>query len=412
MPVPAGLYHAVWERLEHCWPSAGRSRPALRRLSLLITGLIAARSCVLAQIAAELWALDVTGASAVASIERRLRRTLSDERLTPPTCYQAELASMLDWPRLLQRSRRVVLALDESSCGEAYHLLRLSLQYWGGALPLAWALSKQNAPLPPGDYWAPMDRVLAEVAALLPPGVDVVVVADRAYDIAPLVERLQARGWHWDIRVKTNGPRRVRDRRGRERSLRHLVRRHLPRAGGRWKMRGYLFKDAGWIPTSVVGEWAPGMAEPLVVVTDLPPRWTVLAWYDRRFWIEAGFRTDKSHGWEWEQSQVQGLAHHTRLVLAMAWASLLMLVLGVAEAQRRLATVAHRPRRGPRRPGRPRHARASLFTLGLQQARRWLYGSAGGPLRWWLPILDAPSWRDQWQLAQASYRRGFQTVRP
>ena len=93
MPVPEGLYHAVWERLERCWPTAGRSRPALRRLSLLITGLIAARSGVLAQIAAELWALEVTGASTVASIERRLRRTLSDERLTPPTCYQAELAS-------------------------------------------------------------------------------------------------------------------------------------------------------------------------------------------------------------------------------------------------------------------------------------------------------------------------------
>jgi hypothetical protein len=412
MPVPAGLYHAVWERLERCWPTAGRSRPALRRLSLLITGLIAARSGVLAQIAAELWALEVTGASTVASIERRLRRTLSDERLTPPTCYQAELATMLDWPRLLQRSRRVVLALDESSCGEAYHLLRLSLQYWGGALPLAWALSEQNVPLPPGDYWAQLDRLLAEVAVLLPPGVDVVVVADRAYDIAPLVERLQARGWHWGIRVKARGARRVRDRRGRERALRHLVQRHLPRAGGRWKMRGDLFKNAGWIPTSVVGEWAPGMAEPLVVITDLPPRWTVLALYDRRFWIEAGFRADKSHGWEWEQSQVQGLAHHRRLVLAMAWASLLMLVLGVAEAERRLAIVAHRPPRGPRRPGRPRHARASLFTLGLQQARRWLYGTAGGPLHWWLPALDAPSWRDQWHLAQARYRRGFQTVRP
>ena len=92
MPAPEGLYHAVCERLERCWPTAGRSRPALRRLGLLITGLIAARSGVLAQIAAELWALEVTGASTVASIERRLRRTLSDERLTPPTCYQAELA--------------------------------------------------------------------------------------------------------------------------------------------------------------------------------------------------------------------------------------------------------------------------------------------------------------------------------
>jgi hypothetical protein len=406
------LYAAVWERLERGWPLAGRSRPARRRLSLLITGLIAARSTVLAQIAAELWALELTGARTVESIERRLRRTLSDERLTPPTCYQAELASMLDWPRVWQGRRRVVLALDESTGEARSHLRRLSLPYWGGALPLAWARWAEHVPLAPGAYWAHRERLLAAVAARVPPGVDVVGVADRAYDIAPLVERLQAWGGHWDVRVKTQGPRRVRDRRGRERALRQLVQRHLPRAGRRWKMRGHLFKKAGWIPTSVVGAGAPGMAEPLVVITDLPPRWAALALYDRRFWIEPSFRADKSYGWQWEQSQVQGLAHHQRLVLAMAWASLLMLVLGVAEAERRLATVAHRPPRGPRRPGRPRHARASVFTLGLQQARRWLYGTAGGPLRWWLPRLDAPSWRDQWDLAQVRYGRAFQTVRP
>ena len=161
-----------------------------------------------------------------------------------------------------------------------------------------------------------------------------------------------------------------------------------------------------------MGEWALGQAEPVVVLTDLPAAVDGAGSHDRRFWIEPSFGADKSHGWEWEHSQVQGLVHHRRLVLAMAWASLLMLVLGVAEAQRRLATVAHRPPRGPHRPGQPRHARASVFTLGLQQARRWLYGTAQGPLHWWLPALDAPSWRDQWHRAQARYCPALSTVRP
>lgn len=407
MPAPEGLYHEVCQRLARYWPTAGRSHPALRRLGLLITGVIAAESTVLAQMAAALWALAVTQATEPASIERRLRRTLSDARLTPPACYQAELAQVLDWPALLRGERRVLLALDESSCGAAYHLLRVSLLYWGGALPLAWALGEQNTPQPAGHYWAQVDQVLAEVAALLPPGVEVVLVADRAYDVAPFVERLARWGWHWGLRAKAQGALRVRDQRGRERRLRDLVQRHLPRPGTRWKWRGQLFKDAGWLRVSLVAAWAPGEAEPVVVLTDLPPRWTMLQRYDRRFWIEPGFRTDKSHGWEWEQSHVQGVGHHARLLLAMAWATLLMLTLGVADARRRLAALTARPHRG-----RPRPARESLFTLGLQQVRRWLYGTAHGPLPWSLPELDAPSWADRWYHAQARHRLRSQTVRP
>src|SRR3954452_21301959 len=231
MPAPEGLYHEVCQRVARSWPTAGRSHPALRRLALLITGIIAADSTVLAQVAAELWALDVTAATEAASIARRLRRALSDERLTPPGCYQAELQDVLDWPTLLRGERRVLLAVHESSCGARYHLLRVSLLYWGGALPLAWALWEQNTPQPPGHYWAQLDPVLAAVAALLPAGVEVVLVADRAYDVAACVTRLERYGWHWGIRAKARGALRGRDRRGREHRLRDLVRQHLPRPG-------------------------------------------------------------------------------------------------------------------------------------------------------------------------------------
>ena len=412
MPAPTRLYHAIGERLDRYWATTGRSHPALRRLGLLILGLIAAKSCVLAQMAAELLALEVTDATQSESVERRLRRALSDPRLSAPACYHAELRTVRDWPALLQGSRRVVLALDESTDGAVYHLLRVSLPYWGGAVPLAWTLWEQNVPLPPGHYWARLDQVLDEVAALLPPGGRVVVVADRAYDISPFIHRLRAHGWHWVIRAKADGSLRFRDGRGRERALRRLVHRHLARPGSRWKTRGHVFKDAGWLAASVVGHWAAGQEEQLVVLTDLPARWTGLALYDRRFWIEPGFRADKAHGWQWEDSRVQGLGHQDRLLLAMAWASLLMLALGVAEAQRRLAAVAHRPCPASRRLGRPRHARESVFTLGLRLARRWLYGTTTQPLPWHLPELDAPAWLARWYHAQALHRLRCQTVRP
>jgi hypothetical protein len=400
MPAPDALYHEVFQRLRAPMAGAGLGQPAVRRLAVLITGVIAAESGVLARIAAAVFTLGLTRAREPEHVERGLRRTLSDRRLLPAACYQPALADLLDWPGLLQGSRRVVLAVDESSHTDAYHLLRVSLPYWGGAVALAWAVWEQNVAQPPGHYWEQVDQVLAQVAALLPPGLEVVVLADRAYDIAPFIDRLRARGWHWVIRAKADSALRFRDPRGREHALRALARQRLGGPGSRWRTRGQVFKKAGWREMSVVGIWAPGTAERLVVLTDLRPRWAVLRLYDRRFWIEPGFRADKSHGWQWERSRVQGVAHQARLLLALAWASLLMLAVGVTEAQARLARLARRRPRG-RRPGQPRPARDSIFTLGLRAVGPWLYGVARRALPWPLPELEAPSWSDRWHQAQA-----------
>ena len=87
----------------------------------------------------------------------------------------------------------------------------------------------------------------------------------------------------------------------------------------------------------MVAVWAAGTHEPVVLLTDLPPRWPLVRQDDRRFWCEPGFRTDKSRGWQWQASQVQGVAHHALLLRGMACARLVMLCVGVEAAQRRLA---------------------------------------------------------------------------
>jgi hypothetical protein len=92
---------------------------------------------------------------------------------------------------------------------------------------------------------------------------------------------------------------------------------------------------------------------------------------------------------------VRGVAHHARLLLALAWATALALCLGAQEAP---ATVA----RATRRVHRPAHARASLFTLGLRQLRRCCRRQTDRLVRWWLPDLTAPSWSTACRAAQAS----------
>lgn len=375
-------------------PAASRDR-----LALLTTGILAAKSCVIAQVAAELKALHLTHASSADSIARRLRRTLNDPHLDYASCYAPALLHLLDWDDLLRGQRRAILILDESSKADELHLLRVSLPYWGGSLPLAWTLWQQNVALKEGAYWQAIDQVLAQVAKLLPAGLEVVVVADRLYAIPPFIDRLRSYGWHWVVRLTTTGSHRWCDQLGQEHSLREVVRRQLDQPGRRWRARGCLFKDADWRKVEVVGVWGMGHKEPLVVITDLRERWSVLAVYNRRFWIEPGFRNDKRKGWQWESSQVVGVAHHERLLLGMGWASLVTLVAGVEAAEEEVERLARRKRR--KALVQVRHARESVFTLGLRAMRDWLYQATGCALRWQLSRLDAPSWERQWHQYQA-----------
>ena len=371
---------------------------SVRRLALLTLSVLGTQSTTLARLADELLVRAVTGATCAASCERGLRRTLNDPHLTPATCYAPVLAQVLDWPALLRGSRQVVLIVDESTQDDRIHLLRCSLAYWGGSLPLAWRTWPQNAPLPVGAYWEHLTGLFADVAALLPAGLAVVVLADRAYAVARFTAACAAHGWQWVVRLKTQSSYRWRDERGHEQEVRTLVARHLPRAGRRWAGRGATFKGAGWQSVYLAGQWSRGVGEPVVVVSNRPGRWELLALYERRFWIEPGFRNDKSAGWEWERSQVQGAGHQERLLLAMAWATLVVVCVGVAHAQEHLA--AERAARAAGRRSRPQRARQSVFTQGLRRLRYWLYGGAGA-LPWRLPELDAPSWEAQWYQVQA-----------
>jgi hypothetical protein len=295
MPTHCPVFQEVFQRIRTTAPSPQLPYAACQRLALLVTGILAAKSSVLAQIAAELAALHLTAATQAESIARRLRRTLNDPHLTPEVCYIPVLQQVIDWPALLTGSCRVVIILDESTKTDQVHLLRASLPYWGGSLPLAWELWEQNVPLAEGEYWQRVEQVLARVAMQVPPGLEVVVVADAFFAIPGFVERLARYGWHWVIRVTPHGSHRFRDQRGRESGLGARVRQQVRQPGQRWKARGAVFKDAGWYAASVVAVWAAGTEEPVVLLSDLGPRWHLVRTYDRRFWCEPGFRSDKTH---------------------------------------------------------------------------------------------------------------------
>jgi Transposase DDE domain len=404
MPVPLPFFHAISTRISTVCRPLHLRRTSVERLALLVAGMMAAQSCVVSQVARKLDGMGVTQAGCAESVERRLRRALGDRRLVRRT-YEALLAQVIPW----QKIEQVVLIVDESSKRAHLHLLRVSLAYRGAVIPLAWTLWRQQQPLPEGRYWCEIERVLARAAALLPPGAEVVVLADRAYDVPPFIDRLSVRGWHWIIRCKSKGTIRFQDWRGSERALADVVHEHLPQPDRRWKTHGRLFKKAGWREASVVAIWERTADEPLVVLTDLPPRWEVLRTYGSRAWIELGFRQDKSRGWQWEECQVPDLTHQHTLLLAMAWASVLTLLLGTHQAEDALAQVQNRSRTRP--AAKPQHARHSLFTQGLHSLQHWIDRHDRRTLPPGLPPPTATSWNAQW-LTLTTRAYIFQSVRP
>ena len=225
----------------------------VRRLALMTTGLLAAKSSGVGPMAWGLWEMGVSEAQ-VESIERRLRRSLNDRRTDGEDAAMPRPArTMIAWSSLIDQERPAILALDESSQEDRVHLLRVSLTYWGTAVPLAWEIWPQNVAMDTGEYWRRIDAVLEQVAALLPPELSVIVTADRAFDIAPFIDRIAARGWHWVVRLKVEGSHRFLDHLGREHGpeVRSSIA-SVPTPGRRWKARGQLFKGAGWRAASVI----------------------------------------------------------------------------------------------------------------------------------------------------------------
>jgi len=352
-------------------------RRTRQRLIFFILGILLAGSLVLRRIAST-HAYLTPQTTCAASHERRLRRVLNDPLLTWERSYARVVRRLL----ARHRPRQWLIILDESGHTDRLRVLTAALWYRGRAIPLAWVSwpgqTKQTT-----SYWARCASVLDQVASLLPDGATVVVVADRAFGCPVFTDPVAARGWDWLVRVQ--GQTRFRSQQGQVQPLRKQV----SAAGQRWKGRGWLFKDAGWREASAVVLWGRAHREPLLLASSLPLGWDLVALYKKRAAIEALFRDWKSNGWQWEASQVREMAHQERLLLALAFATLLTLLLGTAAADQEWQAP---PRGCLRRSWAGGH---SLFRLGREAFWQRLWRNARTPICWELTDLDGPQWSAQ-----------------
>lgn len=364
------------------------SQWTLNRLALLVSGILKGQSGAPAKIAEAGQQLSEKGTQA-ADVERRVRRIENDPKISYERCVlplvKAQLAKSVN--------TEILLILDPSLQEDRVVLVSINAWYRGRSLPLAWTMWPANQPLEGEGFWQRIKTLLLVVSQVIPPGRKVIVLADRAFGSPAFTDLVAERGWHWLVRVQ--GQTLCCTVQGRIQTLASLVR----RTGERRKLAGKVFKKAGWRQASVVVYWGHRHRAPLCLVSDLPPDWSLIALYRRRFSIEPTFRDLKSFGWQWELGQVSNLDHLERLMIGMVIATWLTLLVGALQAQRILTQPA-----SGKRHTLPWSGKRSLFRLGLQL---WAACFAEGLAPVFfdaLPDWNAPNWSAQ---LYAHYAKAF-----
>ena len=217
-------------------------------------------------------------------------------------------------------------------------------------------------------YWDDCQRLLGRVDHVLPPGVSVTVVADRAFGCPAFLDPLVARGWQYVVRV--HGQTRLEHADGTQTPIKSQV----STTTRQWWGRVRVFKKQGWREATATAYWRRGCKEPLLLVSSLALALTSVRVYRWRSAIEALFRDWKSSGLGWEASQVHDGVHQERMVLLLALATVLTLLVGCEVAAQVLAAP---PQTGMRRPWA---ARDSLFGLGRDRIRQRIWTHSREPL--------------------------------
>ena len=264
---------------------------------------------------------------------------------------------------VLGSRRRLFVLLDWTDLDDEHEELVAAVSYGGRALPVAWRATRK------GHYVRSRNAVESSLCvwlkSQLPPGVDLVIVADRGFGRASLLRRLRRSGIHFVIRIRRDVH--LIDARGSGPVANRTIR--------RGQTRDLVDADYGsdarvsvrCVITFGDGEGRNRPAGPWYLVTNLTPDELsaahIVAAYKLRMRIEHNFRDHKSlrFGFQLRSVRLTTPARYDRLFAIATVALLLLVHIGATAEQRGLAK---------RFKANTDTARThSLFTLGLA----WLH---------------------------------------
>ena len=251
--------------------------------------------------------------------------------------------------------------LDATDLGGRLPVLFLAVAYRGRALPLAWRM----LPAMGCSEFSEQKALLADVAALLPAGADVTLLADREYGSLAMTRWCLARGWHFCLRLKKN--RWFVQADGQRRQIASLP----LTPGGRLSVGGVRLPALPEQALSLSCGWSRGNKddEPWYILSDLSADHRVLSLYHVRFHIEEMFRDFKEFGFRLETTHLREPERVSRLLLCVCLAHVGLMNAGVWVSKRGLR----------RRVDRHRKRQLSYFQIGWRFLQKLL--ACGQPLR-------------------------------
>ncbi len=164
--------------------------------------------------------------------------------------------------------------------------------------------------------------LLAPVAAVIPAGTTVTLLADRGLVGPGIIDTTRTVGWHIVLRLRAGAGEATRVRLGAG-PVQRLA--ELPTGPGRrFAGPAAIFQDAGWRDGFLSLHWDRTAQEPWVLFSERPPGPDRVREYRQRVRAEATYQAEKTRGFGLEASKITALARIERLLLplhlALWWA--------------------------------------------------------------------------------------------
>lgn len=253
----------------------------------------------------------------------RLNYFVHNPKITAETFYFPLLQQFLSaWEGMA-----MTLTLDTSMLWDQYCLIEVCLIWGGRSIVLGQVvLEHGSATVGFEDYRAVLEMTLR----LLPPGCQVMLLADRGFAHGALIRWLQMHQWSWTIRAKSDLS--VMLSNGETASVATL----LPPQG-----EAYLFREVTVlqdIPCHLATADLALAGEPWAVISNVPPSLQTFEVYGQRFGgIEPHFKDYKSAAFELIASHLRNAQALNCLLMLLAAATLIAIAIAlvvVAEGQR------------------------------------------------------------------------------
>lgn len=274
-------------------------------LAMFVLGAIKAESIVVQRVAEELL---TESAATVSSIERRLQRFLSNERIEVEDIWEQFLAQVLPY----WQHQPVTLILDITPFEEHAQVVYVGLLQQSRVLPLAWKVMPGQQEWEQGQ-WEIVAALFEHVARALGEA-DCTLIADRGLSCLTLIQLCQAHGWHYVLRIK-QAEYAQRKRYGTFQGW-QTCSEIVAHTGQSWFGTVRLWKEHAF-ETQLSAVWEEGHEEAWFLISDRPAGRKRVQQYGWRMRVESTFQDMKRRGWQWESSHVRQRDRLERLLLVL-----------------------------------------------------------------------------------------------